>query len=46
MHCQFMFMTDGVLTATLPEDKQAVFDNFRIAEYYMRNKLHTYDSMQ
>lgn len=46
IHCQSMFMTDGELTSELPEDKKAVYRNFLIAEYDMRDKLHTYDSME
>ena len=41
-----MFMTDGELTSELPEDKETIFRNFLIAEYDMRDKLHTYDSMK
>lgn len=46
IHCQFMFMVDGEMTSTLPEDKKKVFRDFLVAEYYMRDKLHTYDSME
>ena len=46
MHRASMYMENGVLTKTLSEDKREIYQNFLIAEYYMRDQLHTYDSMK
>lgn len=41
MHCDRMFMVDGILTDTLSEQAQAVYDEFKIVQYYERTTLHS-----
>lgn len=40
LHCDRMFMVDGSLTDTLPEQAQAVYNEFSVVEYYERTTLH------
>ena len=42
IHCDFMFMEKGKLTYELSEAAQAVYDEFQIVQYYMRDEYIRY----
>ncbi len=41
-HCDFMFMENGKLTRELSEAGQAVYDEFQIVQYYLREEYVRY----
>lgn len=45
MQRTIFFLVDGMLTRELPPEREALYREYLIAEYYMQDHLHTYDEM-
>ncbi len=45
MQRTIFFLVDGVLTRDMPPEREALYREYLIAEYYMQDHLHTYDEM-